>query len=55
MRGLKPHDYELLVVNRLAVVVPVHGDGTNNKLALLLCLGYLRATNLALASTVIRN
>lgn len=54
-----PEGSRLLAVNRLAVVVPAHGDGTNNILALSLGLpqgtAFLEATKLALASTAIRN
>lgn len=57
--SLKVCDYVLRTVSRLAVVLLVHGDSTNNILGLLLCLpqgsAFLEATKLALASAAIRN
>ena len=59
VHGLKVNDYMLLTVSRLAVVLLVYGDGTNNILALLLCLprgsSFLEATKLASASAAICN
>ena len=59
VRSLKVRDCVLLTVSRLAVVLLVHGDGTNSILALLLCLpqgsAFLEATKLALASAALRN
>lgn len=59
MNSLKARDYVLLTVSRLAVVLPVHGDGTNSVLALLPCLpqgsAFLEATKLALARADTRN
>lgn len=59
VHSLKVRDYVLLTVSILAVVLPVHEDGTNSILALLLCLpqgtAFLEATKLALASAAIRN
>lgn len=59
VHSLKERDSVLLTVSRLAVVLLVHGDGTNSILALLLCLpqgsAFLEATKLALASAALRN
>lgn len=59
VRSRKVHDCTPLAVRRLVAALPAYGDGTNNILALLLCLprgsAFQEATKLALAITAIRN